>query len=332
MAKEPEMGAMNRMKEITGISVSAVWRLAAAYALAGQLDIGKQLIQKSGSEIKSYARFNATFGSIERDGAMMLETLTLLQDKTTAFSWVKKVSASLSSNQWMSTQTTAYSLLAISKFLESEKTSRDIKCTYSVAGKSSVKIETRLPVSQIKLETKNIGNEKISVSNTGKGTLFVRVVTEGIPEVGPVAGFENNLKVAISFKNSDGGSLDISRLKQGTDFIAEVTVRNNYVNGALTNLALNQVFPSGWEIANSRMDNEGADAKETNNFTYQDVRDDRVLTFFDLASGATKTFKFRLNASYFGRFYLPGTLSEAMYEPGVNAFTPGKWVEVVKED
>jgi len=332
LAKEPEMGAMNRMKEMTGLSISAVWRLAAAYALAGQADIGKQLIQKSGSEIKSYARFNATFGSIERDWAMMLETLTLLQDKANAFTWVKKVSGSLSSDQWMSTQTTAYGLLAISKFLESEKTSRDIKCSYIAGGKQSVKIDTRLPVAQIKLDAKNAGNEKISVTNKGKGTLFVRVVTEGIPEVGPVLGFENSLKVAISFKNPDGGSIDISRLKQGTDFIAEVTVRNNYVNGGLNNLALNQVFPSGWEIANSRMDNEGGEAKETNNFTYQDIRDDRVLTFFDLASGASKTFIFKLNASYVGKFYLPGTLSEAMYESGVNAFIPGKWVEVVKED
>ena len=121
-------------------------------------------------------------------------------------------------------------------------------------------------------------------------------------------------------------------LKQGTDFIAEVTVKNNYSNGGLTNLALNQVFPSGWEISNTRMDNETLAAKESANFSYQDIRDDRVLTFFDLGNGSTKVFRFRLNASYIGRYYLPGTLSEAMYEPGVNAFVPGKWVEVVKED
>ncbi len=332
LAKEPEMGAMNRMKEMSGLSVSAVWRLAAAYALAGQVDIGKLLIQKSGSEIKAYTQFNNTYGSIERDWAMMLETLTLLGNKTDAFAWVKKVSKALSSNQWMSTQTTAYGLLSISKFIETETLSGTIKCSYKVNGKSPAKVATQLPVVQIKLEAKYSGTESISLTNSGKGVLFVRVVTEGIPEVGPTAGFENNLKVEIVFKNSEGASIDISKLNQGTDFIAEVTVRNSYANGGITNLALNQVFPSGWEIANMRMDNETEAAKDANNFTYQDIRDDRVNTFFDLANGATKTFRFRLNASYVGSFYLPGTITEAMYEPGVNAFVPGKWVEVVKQE
>jgi hypothetical protein len=330
LAKEPEMGAMNRMKEMTGLSVPSVWRLAAAYAVAGQSDVAKQLIQNSGSEVTSSSKFTATYGSVERDWAMMLETLTLLHEQTKALPFVNKISNALSSNQMMSTQTTAYGLLAISKFLESDKTSHEIKCNYQVTGKALVKIDTRLPVIQNKLDAKTRGTEKISVTNSGKGSLFVRVVTEGIPEVGPVAGFENNLKVSVVFKNTNGGNLDVTKLKQGTDFFAEITVKNSYSNGSLTNLALNQVFPSGWEIANSRMDNE--EAKVSANYTYQDIRDDRVLTFFDMAVGQTKIFRFRLNASYVGKFYLPGTLTEAMYEPGVNAFIPGKWVEVGVEE
>jgi alpha-2-macroglobulin len=101
---------------------------------------------------------------------------------------------------------------------------------------------------------------------------------------------------------------------------------SNYV----TNLVLRQVFPSGWEIGNDRLDKENVTSNENSNYTYQDVRDDRVYTFFDLLNGSSKTFRIRLTASYIGRFYFPGTLSEAMYEPGVNAFMPGKWVEVVK--
>jgi hypothetical protein len=95
-------------------------------------------------------------------------------------------------------------------------------------------------------------------------------------------------------------------------------------------MALRQIFPSGWEIANTRLDKEGVSGQENNNFTYQDIRDDRVLTFFDMTYSGSKTYVVHLNASYVGRFYFPGTLCEAMYEPGVNAFMPGKWVEVVK--
>ncbi len=78
------------------------------------------------------------------------------------------------------------------------------------------------------------------------------------------------------------------------------------------------------------MDKEG-ESGANSNFTYQDIKDDRVYTFFDLSAGKSVTFKVRLTAAYLGKFYFPGTLCEAMYEPGVNAFMPGKWVEVVSK-
>ena len=63
-------------------------------------------------------------------------------------------------------------------------------------------------------------------------------------------------------------------------------------------------------------------------FTYQDVRDDRVLTYFDLLQGETKTFRIMLMAAYQGRFYLPMVQCEAMYDHTINARMPGGWVEV----
>jgi len=265
--------------------------------------------------------------------AMELETLCLLNDKTQAVTFMRKVAGTLSSSYWLSTQTTAYALLAISKFLEVEKTSKQIKFTYSGSGKSATKIDTRVPVIQVKLDARSAGSASVNINNTGSGTLFVRVVTEGIPETGSQEEVENNLKLDVSFKNTDGASIDISKIPQGTDFVAEVTIHNTYRNGALTNLALSQIFPSGWEISNTRLDKEGVpEAEERSNvFTYQDFKDDRVLTFFDMSYQSFKHFTVHLNASYIGKFYFPGTLCEAMYEKAnVNAFKPGKWVEVVK--
>jgi hypothetical protein len=72
-------------------------------------------------------------------------------------------------------------------------------------------------------------------------------------------------------------------------------------------------------------------AKITTEATYQDVRDDRVYTFYDLKNGESKTFTLLLNASYLGKYYLPTVYSEAMYDRSINARQHGKWVEVVKE-
>lgn len=93
-------------------------------------------------------------------------------------------------------------------------------------------------------------------------------------------------------------------------------------------LALTQVFPSGWEVRNNRM--EGTEsAVAASYFTYQDIRDDRVMTYFDLYRGNTVTFKVTLNAAYTGRYYLPGASCEAMYDHTVNARGQGRWVDVV---
>ena len=64
---------------------------------------------------------------------------------------------------------------------------------------------------------------------------------------------------------------------------------------------------------------------------YQDIRDDRVYTYFDLRRNARHVYRVRLNAAYPGRYYLPATSCEAMYDAGVNARVAGKWVEVVGE-
>ena len=63
---------------------------------------------------------------------------------------------------------------------------------------------------------------------------------------------------------------------------------------------------------------------------YQDIRDDRVYTYFDLKRGEEKTFKIQMNASFLGRYYLPGIHVEAMYDATKNARSKGKWVDVVK--
>jgi len=95
-------------------------------------------------------------------------------------------------------------------------------------------------------------------------------------------------------------------------------------------IALQQVFPSGWEIRNLRL--EGVENLFSSDaFTYQDIRDDRVYTYFSLGYAETKSFVVLLNASYEGRYFHPDTYVEAMYDNRVQARKPGKWVEVLKQ-
>ena len=99
--------------------------------------------------------------------------------------------------------------------------------------------------------------------------------------------------------------------------------------GGYENLALTQVFPSGWEINNLRLSGD-EDLQASAAYRYQDVRDDRVFTYFDLAAHERKTFRVLLTATYAGEYYLPAITCEAMYDRGIYGRIKGEGVVVTE--
>jgi alpha-2-macroglobulin len=326
LAGAPETGAMNKLKELNGISIQARWRLAAAYALAGQVQVAKDLIARETTDIPNYRGTYSSYGSIERDWAMILETLVILNDRTRGMAVARKISDVLSRNYWMSTQTTAYTMLALAKFSKGI-TTKKMGFSYTLGKGKTVQINTVKPSIQIPLSLeKNTPAGHIVVKNNNAGLLFTRVIMEGTPEKGNEEDFNNQISMEVKYQTADGDPLDVSSIIQGTDFYTSVTVYNSG-DFDYRQLALTQIFPPCWEISNARMADVVVPGQ--NNFTYQDIRDDRVNTFFDLSRGEHRTFKVLLNASYVGTFYLPGVYCEAMYDNTVSALKKGREVSVV---
>lgn len=326
LAKDPDMGAMNRLKEQSGLSLQARWALASAYALAGQTKTAKDLINNAETNVNSYSGFSQSFGSRERDWAIILETLVILKEKAKGFEMLQRISKALNSDMWMSTQTTAYCLMALSRYAETEKGVQEINIEYTHNNGSSQKVNSSKPIWQEQL-TMLKDNGSLKIENKGKNTLFVRILSEGIPVAGEETAAESNMKLNVQFTDAAGRTIDVSKLRQGSDFLASVTISNPGLMGNYTNIALSQIFPSGWEIINDRLadlDNNSA------GFDYQDIRDDRVYTYFGLPAGKSRTITVKLNAAYVGKFYLPATSCEAMYDHAISANNTGKWVEVVK--
>ncbi len=329
LAKAPELGAMNRLKEYPRLSITAKWRLAAAYAKAGQLEVAKNLIANLSTIVPRYCEMGWSYGSDDRDEAMILETLTLLDMKAKAAPVVKQISKALSSNNWMSTQTTAYCLIAVSKFAGASGASGEMRYNVKINSNAPIALNTKLPVKQIDMQLKGASVGNVSVTNNGSGILFARIIMEGIPETGDQTNVDNDLKVGINYTTMEGAPVDVTKLEQGTDFIAEVKITNPGTRGEYLQMALTQIFPSGWEIHNTRMDDAESTIK-SDYPTYQDIRDDRVYTYFNIAPNKTSVFRIVLNAAYVGRYYLPTIYCEAMYDNTINSRKPGKWVEVVK--
>lgn len=328
LAGSPEMPAMNRLREMKNLSAQCSWMLAAAYAKAGQPEVAKKIITGLTLDIRPYQEMAYTYGSDIRDKAMIMETLTLIGDRTKALNILKDLSKALSNQgYWMSTQTTAFCLKAIGSFVGSERRG-EIKFTYSFGGKD-VSASTDLPVAQANLPITSAKPGKLKFTNNSGGLLYVRVLLTGTPAAGLEKDESNDLFVATSYTNSKGETIDPSRLEQGTEFFAKVTVKHLGLRSAYQNMALTQIFPSGWEINNARLTGD----ENLDNFDrgdYQDVRDERQYTYFSLASGQTRNFTVRLTASYAGTYYLPAVNCEAMYDNGIYGRTRGQRVEVVK--
>lgn len=327
LGQAPEVGAMNRLKENKSLAPMSRWLLASAYALVGRTDVAKDLIGKT-TEVKTdYSDYDLTFGSDLRDQAIRLMTLTLLGDGKEAAVLTRDISKVLSSDDWLSTQSTAFALVSLSEYMGKYKVSGTMDFSYACAGKSD-KVSTTKNIWTEVLLDKARTSASVELKNTGKSTLFARVITEGIPAQGKEEAYANGISLAVSYTDQDGRAVDVADLPQGTNFIAVVTVKNPTARG-INNVVLTEIFPAGWEILNTRFLNEGATDNKTIGVNYQDIRDDKVYSYIDyLPSGRQVTVKVNLCAVYPGRFYLPPVYCEAMYDNLTRANTEGKEVIV----
>ncbi|MCD7936910.1 MAG: hypothetical protein LUG98_08630, partial [Tannerellaceae bacterium] len=327
LARQPEVGAMNRMKEQTHIAPVAQWLLAGAYALIGREDVGNSLVSQTTPVDNGYDVYDRTFGSNLRDKAIQLQTLVLLKKTREASEVVKELSQKLSAGDWYSTQTTAYCLLAVTSYMNRHSVDESMQFSYNVDGKKD-KINSTKSIWSAPLIQYGKSNIPVEVKNEGKGILFVQVITEGVPVQGTEEDYSNDVKIETWFTDIQNKELDVKELESGTNFTAMVTVKNPTTQ-SLKHLVLTQIFPAGWEILNTRFLNEEDNSGNPSGVNYQDFRDDRVYSYIDLLGpGKEVTIKINLCAVYSGTFYLPPVWCEAMYDHLVRANTEGSQVVV----
>lgn len=327
LAGSPEMGAMNRLKEMKDLTSMSRWSLASAYALVGREDVAQDLISKTTALPSGYSEYDETFGSDVRDQSIQLMTLCLLDKGKEAATLVEELSKQLSSDDWLSTQSTAFALVALSDYLAKYRVDGVMDFTYACGGKDG-QVKTDKNIWSETLLDKAGTSASVELKNTGKSTLFARIITEGIPEQGEEKAYANGVSLAVSYVDLNGSPVNVAQLEQGTNFSAVVTVKNPSARG-YNNLVLSEIFPAGWEILNTRFLNESVTDSLSAGVNYQDIRDDRVYSYIDrLPAGSQVTVKINLCAVYPGRFYLPPVYCEAMYDYLIRANTAGQEVTV----
>lgn len=351
LAQQPDLGAMNRLRESASLSTGERWLLAAAYRLANQPEAATALVKDERIDDGSSAAHVYTFGSRLRDRGFVLQGLTLLGREAEAARLVETISADLAGDRWHDTQAVAVSLVAVARWAQA-RPPEPFSFEYAAGNTRATRLTVDRAITLVDLAAPSTTGTPLTVHNLSGRTLHATVSVRGIARSGEEDAAAHGLDVSVSYTDAAGGSLPgLDRQVQGNDLIAEIVVRNTSQR-RLTNLALTQMVPAGWEIRNERMDGgtelgtvnraprghswwwipDGSPEATRKEAEYVDIRDDRVLRYFSLEAGDSIHFRTRVNAAYLGRYYLPGLSVEAMYDATQHARLVGRWVEVVPRD
>lgn len=325
LARDPDLGAMNRLRETDGLGGAAALELAAAFHTTGQSDAAADLIKRADLKVPSYRDDAVTFGSQYRDTAMIVRSLVRVGRGDRAKPLLDEISETLASDRWLSTQETAFGLMALAAYYGGTEV-KPFRFRMAWDKGAAREVESTVPFHREEFADFPEAGRLLVVGNPGDAKLYVNLYRRGQPPAGAEEPSSEGLSIEVRTSDLKLNTVSLDRVSQGLDLVAEIRVRN-LTQRTLNNLALTHIVAAGFQIRNPRFLGEGGVETAVD---YQDIRDDRVLTYFALAAGEVKTFRVVLNASYRGRFYQPGIAVEAMYDAGVHANTKGQWVEIVR--
>ncbi|MCX9103439.1 alpha-2-macroglobulin family protein [Aeromonas veronii] len=258
------------------------------------------------------------YGSPLRDEA--LELSLLRQHKLAVERWPAlsaKVADTLAHRQWLSTQE-RLALLRLARF--DPAVDWQAKVTSSFGSGS---LSGSAPLQQGAPEALAAS----TVTNEGKGSLYVQRTLVGYPEQAP-ARISKGMSVTRSWFNSDGQRFDPAKVKVGDLVVVRLNVSSE---SAVPDALLVEMVPAGFELENPALGNsikleelsiEGKPAwqSEWNDYLkHQEFRDDRYTAALELSEGSNQQLVYLMRAVTPGRYQVPPTLVEDMYRPELRA-------------
>jgi uncharacterized protein YfaS (alpha-2-macroglobulin family) len=266
--------------------------------------------------VEEYRELGGTFGSALRDKAMILETMMLLEDSSRTKALFEELSQALSAESWLSTQETAYALIAMFPYMRAGANQDPLNLDLVLEGRSRT-VSFKTPVEQTALGSLRGREGEFSVRNNSSAPVYARITVRGLPEEGSEPALAEQLALSVEYRDMEGRTVDPDTLAVGDDMEVRVRVRNTALR-AIPEIALVHPIPASWELVNYRP-GEGT----SSSFKYQDIRDDWVMTYFDLDRRGEKTISFWVNRAYGGSYFRPAIHAYAMYDESIRAVEPG---------
>ena len=226
------------------------------------------------------------------------------------------------------TQEKAFVLRAVATYYKDQQpTDIDAKVTYNKKTKEINKETTIFDT---------LDDDTITINPQGKMTRYQVEASGYLPLKLPKQTKNNPLSIKASFVDAQNKPLNLNQLSLGDKLFAKISITNIE---KLDNIAIVQRIPSCFTISNERISSQPRPPKvqDSKNFhpAYQDIRDDRILTFTNLPEQTriydkkrkiyhlqptTTIFYTPLRVTSKGTCLLPTTYAEAMYDSRIKAY------------
>lgn len=301
-----ELGAMNRMREQAAqLSLQANRLLSAAYALNGRDDVARQLLAQQTSQ-EAAGSYSTWFAP---DAALLMAELAL--NDAHAEQTAERLRKEVVSDKWLSTSDCSFRLITLAAFYRNNAPGKGLRFDVQMDGRKLANVKTdkfawstRQPSAQ--------QQTRLNVHNTGDAPIYLSVTQQGVATQSKVNKLSNGLDVSLSYTSDTDRPITPYEIAQSTTFKVSLMVRNTSGRD-LEHIAVTHILPAGWEILGKL---------PSGNVSYQDQRDDRMLSYIDqLRNGESVNIRMTLSATYAGHYYLPAAQAEVMYDATISGCT-----------
>lgn len=293
--------------------------LAGAYALAGERQGARDLLEPVALPLNSPPSGETSFSSGVRDRALQLLVETHLDASSPQGAQLaRELLEALRQGLWRNTQENAMALVAVGTYLRGTREDRRPFTATLTGPQGEVLAEATLDQG-VTLAVEKLP-KTVDLACTGEGAVYASWTVEGVPldKVRPVA---QGIVLERTFTDREGNPLrEDTPIPQGTliHVVLTVTSERDLRQGVLADL-----LAGGMEIDNPRLGVTQGD-RDNPAISHVEPRDDRMLVFFDeLRGGEPLTYTYRVRAVSKGVFTLPPASVEGMYDPAVRALVPG---------
>ena len=310
LAGKADQATMNYYRSNqSDLALDSKYLLAASYLLIGDQGSYKQLIPKSFEGERSKNSFGGNFYSYVRDEAISLNAILEVDpDNQQIGILAKHLSEQMKAKRYLSTQETAFGLLALGK-IAAKSAQSNATGTVSVNGKTVGTVTDK----DLTL-TSGISGEKINVTVKGTGSLYYFWEVSGISVDGGYKAEDSFLRVRKTFLSRSGNLISGASFEQNDLIVIKITASATD-NSSIENVVITDLLPAGFEIENPRIGSVPELNWITNNTTpdHFDIRDDRI-NYFTTLNGYEKNFYYLVRAVSKGTFQMGPVSADAMYD------------------